>query len=142
MIWIAQLYLLLGILFLAGKDATSYRLKDHNVSGKLIMGRIKRWHRDGLVLWLLITLPMIYFVHWQMAIYSVLIRASIFDMAFNKWGGIASTYLGGTAWADKAFVKIFGVHGAIKKSLAFAFLWAALNVLNVFIFKITPYADR
>jgi|SRR6476620_2280379 len=141
MIYAAQLYLLIGILFLAGKDATSFRLKDKNETGNLIMGRIKRWHRDGLVLWLLLTLPISYFIHWEMAIVSVLIRGSVFDLAFNKWGGLSTTYLGGTAWADKIMVKIFGLHGAIKKSLAFAFLWAVLNVLNVFIFKIHSNAS-
>jgi hypothetical protein len=136
MIYAGQLYLLITILFLAGKDATSFRLKDQNATGGLIMGRIKRWHRDGFALWILITIPVAWFIHWEMAAFSILIRASVFDLGFNKWGGLPTTYLGGTAGTDKLMVKIFGLHGAIRKSVVFAFLVAAVNVLNLFIFKI------
>lgn len=136
MTYAGQLYLLICILFLAGKDATSFRLKDQSAAGQLIMNRIKRWHRDGVALWILVTIPCVYFIHPEMAAFSLLIRGAVFDIGFNKWAGLDITYLGGTAWSDKLMVKLFGLHGAIKKSLAFAFLVAVLNVLNAFVFKI------
>lgn len=129
--YICQLYLLICILFLAGKDATSYRLKDHNrPAGSLQSNRIKRWHRDGVVLWVLYTLPVAYFVSGWMLLYSVLIRGSVFDIGFNRWSGLDITYLGGSSWWDKFFVKIFGQHGALWKSLAFIVL---LGIANIFL---------
>jgi hypothetical protein len=130
MIYVAQLYLLICILFLAGKDATSYRLKDHNrPAGSLQSNRIKRWHRDGVALWVLCTLPVAYYVSEWLLLYSVLIRGAVFDLMFNKWAGLQIAFLGGSAFWDKFFVKIFGQHGALKKSVAFAILLAVANVL-------------
>lgn len=127
--YIGQLYLLICILFLAGKDATSYRLKDHNrPAGSLQSNRIKRWHRDGVALWVLCTLPVAYFVSGWMLLYSVLIRGSVFDLGFNKWAGLDIDFLGGSAWWDRFFVKIFGQRGAIKKSIAFIVLLVIANI--------------
>lgn len=133
-IYIAQAYLMICILFLAGKDATSYRLKDHNRSaGSLQSNRIKRWHRDGVALWVLVTLPVAYFVSGWLLLYSVLIRGAVFDLGFNKWAGLQTTYLGGSAFWDKFFVKIFGQHGAVWKSIAFGVI---LIIINIFIPKL------
>lgn len=127
---ITQIYILVCILFLAGKDASSYKLKDKNNIGPLTDKRIKRWHRDGVALWLLITLAPVYYQHlyWIM-LYSLLIRLSVFDLAFNYWAGLPYKYLGSTALADKLFSKIFGLQGAVKKSLFFLAILITLNIL-------------
>lgn len=128
---IGQVWLLITILFLAGKDATSYRLKDHNrAASSLQASRINRWHRDGVALWLLITLPVAFFISPWQAVYSVLIRASVWDISFNHWAGLPARYLGGSAWFDRLFVRIFGAYGAVRKSLAFASLLIISNLLT------------
>src|SRR5882672_6584762 len=116
-----EVFLLICTLFLAGKDATSYLLKDKNrPENSLDTGRIKRWHRDGLILNALFVLPLVYFTGlWQIVVYAGLIRLAFFDVAFNKWAGLGLNYLGSTATIDKIFIKIFGKNGAILKSLAF-----------------------
>jgi len=134
MIFIYQLYLLIVKLFLAGKDASSYLLKDKIASGSLTNNRIQRWHRDGVILDVLTTLPIAYLAGtkwWQIIISSVLLRLSTFDLAFNYWGGLDIHHLGSTAWADKQFAKIFGASGAVKKSLFFLTLLVLLNILKV-----------
>jgi len=51
---LAEVLLIIAILFLAGKDASSYLLKDKDNNGdELTLKRIQRWHRDGIVLYLL-----------------------------------------------------------------------------------------
>lgn len=126
-----EFYLLACILFLAGKDATSYRLKDHNrPAGSLQSNRIKRWHRDGVALWVLCTLPVAYFVSGWLILYSVLIRGAVFNPAFNRWAGLDENYIGGSAWFDKLSVKIFGAKGALWQSLFFIVL---LIVANIFL---------
>lgn len=131
MIYAAQAYLLICILFLAGKDATSYRLKDHNrPASSLQDNRIKRWHRDGVALWILVTLPVAWFISPWLLLYSVLIRGAVYDPAFNKWGGLRTGYLGGSAWFDKLFKKLFGDYGALKKSVVFILLIVGLNFLT------------
>lgn len=124
-----QLFMLVAILFLAGKDATSYKLKDKN-DNDLTKIRIKRWHRDGVVLNILLVLPLIYFDPtnwWRYILYSLLIRLSIYDIAFNYWGGLPYKYLGSTAWWDRQFIKIFGEEGALKKSIFFLSILILLN---------------
>lgn len=130
---IGQVWLLVTILFLAGKDATSYRLKDHNrAASSLQASRINRWHRDGVCLWVLITLPVFYFISPWQAVWSVLIRASVWDISFNHWAGLPKRYLGGSAWFDRLFVKVFGTYGAVRKSLAFACILVLSNLLTTF----------
>ena len=126
---LAQIYVLACVLLLAGKDATSYLLKDKNNNSSLGLKRIERWHRDGVALNALIIVPVVYLrpeLSW-IILYAVLIRLSIFDLAFNKWAGLNYRYLGSTAKADKLFVKIFGQYGAVKKSLFFLVVLGILN---------------
>jgi hypothetical protein len=126
-----EVYLLIGILFLAGKDATSFRLKDHNAYGQLTDKRIVRWHRDGVILWLLLSLPLAYYNSqwWLVMTYSVLIRAATFDPAFNKWAGLKITYLGGSAYFDRLFVRILGKNGALKKTCIVTVVIITLNII-------------
>lgn len=137
MFFIAELYLLIVKLFLAGKDASSYLLKDKSAEGILVGNRIKRWHRDGVALDILSVIPSAYIVGqewWQLVISNILIRLSFFDIAFNKWAGIDITYLGSTSKFDRFFAKIFGIHGAVRKSLVFFMLLLTFNILKI-IFK-------
>lgn len=125
-----QIYLIICTLFLAGKDASSYLMKN-NITNDITNTRIKRWHRDGVMLNILFVIPLIYFTHiWILLLYALLIRLSFFDIAFNKWAGLDYRYLGSTATVDKIFVKIFGKNGAIEKSLAFLII---LIILNIFL---------
>lgn len=122
-------YLLCSTLFLAGKDADSYQLKDkqdNNLSNR----RVRRWHRDGMALAFLFVVPCCILGTWYWALISaLLVRLSIFDLLFNEWSGLPVTYLGGTAGTDKLFVKIFGIHGALLKSGIFFLLLIAEHVL-------------
>lgn len=135
MIYIIQAYLLPCLLFLAGKDATSYLLKDKK-DNALSAGRVQRWHRDGFVLYVLFILacvdkePVLW---WKTLIAATLLRLSLFDLCFNWWASLPITYLGGTAWSDRQFVRIFGINGAVKKSLTFLALLVGLNILNYFL---------
>ncbi len=128
---IFQFYMIVVILFLAGKDAISYKLKSR-VDNDLSFSRIKRFHRDGAFLNILFILPFIYFdtySWWKYILYTILIRIAIFDPFFNYQAGLNSRFLGSTALWDKQFIKIFGINGAIKKSLLFIILLAITNIL-------------
>jgi hypothetical protein len=128
---IAEIYLIICILFLAGKDASSYLLKDKLRSDNTIdLNRIKRWHRDGVVLNILFLIPLLFLIKWYILIYAFLIRLSFFDIAFNKWSGLNPYFLGSTSLVDKIFIKIFGKNGAIKKSLFFFAILIILNILQ------------
>ena len=130
---LAEIYLIICVLFLAGKDASSYLLKDKLRSDNTIdLNRIKRWHRDGVILNLLFILPLLLLVKWYILIYALLIRLAIFDIAFNKWAGLNYNFLGSTSMVDKIFVKIFGKMGAIKKSVVFFLILIAINILAIF----------
>lgn len=131
-LYFAELYLTACVLFLAGKDADSYLLKD-KTDNQFSIGRVKRWHADGVALFIL---DVILLVFWMPAIAGkivmagVLIRLSLFDLAFNHWASLPITYLGGTTGSDRFFVRIFGANGAARKSLAFAAILVILNILN------------
>lgn len=126
---LAQIYLLIATLFLAGKDASSYLLKDKLQSGELTSKRINRWHRDGVILNTLFILPLILLVGPLIALYALLIRLSVFDIAFNYWSGLNPNFLGSTSRVDQLFAKIFGQQGAIKKSLIFLLILVILNIV-------------
>jgi len=135
MIYAFQLHLILATLLLAGKDATSYRLMQHT-AGPLTASRIKRWHRDGAALAVLFVIPLLWIepaIWWKTIAAALLIRLAIFDYTFNHYAGVDSRYLGGTAWADRVFVRIFGMYGAVRKSLTFFIIWIVLNLLNQFL---------
>ena len=134
------LYLGLLIGFLGGKDASSYLLKD-KTDNALTSGRIKRWHRDGAFLMIMGTAAT--FVRfsgwfyliiepfwWQSVILAITLRVSLFDLAFNHWANLNIHYLGGTAWADRQFTKIFGVNGAVTKAFAFGALIPIFFILK------------
>ena len=129
---LAQIYVLICILFLAGKDASSYLLKDQNrPSSTLDNKRINRWHRDGVALNMLIIVPIVYLapeLSW-IILYTVLIRLAVFDIAFNKWAGLNYRFLGSTAWADNFFSSIFGKYGAVKKSIFFLIVLIVMNII-------------
>ena len=77
---LAQIYVLICILFLAGKDATSYKLmeKDDPLS-ELKRKRIQRWHRDGVALNALVITPIVYLrpeLSW-IILYAVLLRHAV-----------------------------------------------------------------
>jgi hypothetical protein len=126
-----QLFYIAITLLLAGKDADSYLLKAPD-DGKnvLINARVKRWHLDGAILAALIVAPMIFLgAWWKVIISAVLIRLSFFDIAFNYWANLGTSYLGGTAWADILFTKIFGAKGAVTKSAMFLALLIVFDFL-------------
>ncbi len=126
-----QIYMTICILFLAGKDVISYKLKSR-IDNDLSYSRIKRFHRDGAFLNILFIVPFIYFdpYNWgKYVLYTTLIRISIFDPFFNCQAGLNFRFLGSTALWDKIFIKIFGINGAIKKSLFFIILLVITNIL-------------
>jgi len=131
-----QVYLAACGFFLAKKDAESYLMKTTTTT-PTILNLIKRWHADGVVLGILINVPLLYDFHkewWQIVIVNVLLRVAEFDLVFNKYANLSPTYLGSTAEADKIFSKIFGINGAIKKSITFFGLLIAFNIAKI-VFK-------
>lgn len=125
---VSEIYLLVMILFLAGKDATSDRMKDKNApASELRYKRISRWHRDGVALWLLATLPVFYHTSWWLLLISILLRLSVYDVSFNKWAGLPVGHLGGTSFWDRFFVRIFGAQGADTKAVTFTLIWVVFN---------------
>jgi hypothetical protein len=135
MIYAFQLYYMVCTLFLAGKDADSYLLKDRR-DNPMSYARVKRWHRDGLILAMLFVLPLVAWLPvlaWKTCLGALLIRLSFFDLPFNRWASLPPYYLGGTAWVDGIFVKIFGQNGGLRKSLAFFVILVLLNLLNHFL---------
>lgn len=126
-----EVYLLICTLFLAGKDATSYQLKDKNRPvNSLDTKRIQRWHRDGVILNLLFLVPLLYYSgNYWLFLSAILIRLSVFDIVFNKWVGLDIHSLGSTALADRVLAKIFGNKGAFKKSIFFLICLIALNFI-------------
>jgi hypothetical protein len=125
--------LLIYKLFLAGKDASSYLLKDKNATGEIITKRIQRWHRDGIAIDLIFTLVLAWAVHdWNVIIQSLLVRLAVFDLAFNYWSSLNIHYLGSTALADRIFIKIFGINGAVTKSICFLaalIVWGLIKLI-------------
>lgn len=118
----ALLFLLIFKLLLAGKDATSYLLKDKKAQGEITTKRVNRWHRDGAIIDFLYTLALSNDFKddwWQIFIISLLLRLSVYDLAFNHWAKLDIGYIGGTAGTDKFFVKIFDEDGAVTKSIFF-----------------------
>jgi hypothetical protein len=122
MILVAQVILIIATLILAGKDASSYLLKDKNPQDQVLtIKRIDRWHRDGILLYALYILILAFQVNWwHLCIYATLIRLAILDFRF----------LGSTSKVDQFFVKIFGKYGALEKSMIFLII---LIVLNIFL---------
>ena len=126
-----ELYITVALLFLAGKDASSYRMKDHSGRNEVLQKkRIKRWHRDGVALFILFVIPCVYFTNnYWLILYAALIRLTFFDPAFNHWAGLRVRYLGSTAIWDKFFISIFGLNGALLKSLVFLVILILTNIL-------------
>ena len=134
---LAEIYLIICTLFLASKDALSYLLKD-KVDTDLTKKRIAKWHRDGVILFLLYILAALSILvvdkaenWWLIFPYSALIRLSIFDIAFNYWAGLDPKFLGSTSKVDQFFVKIVGQDGAIKKSAIFLVILLLLNLIFI-----------
>jgi len=125
MAFIALAILVIFTLFAAGKDASSYLLKDKSAIGDIVTTRIQRWHRDGAIIFamfagtLAFDFPNIWY--WVLG-QALLVRLAVFDVAFNIYSGLSATYLGSTAWVDKQFIKIFGINGAVEKSIVFLVL--------------------
>lgn len=121
-------------MLLAGKDASSYLLKDKTSHTSLAVRRIQRWHRDGVFLYILYILPILSLhleLYWIINIFicAILIRLSVFDLAFNYWAELNIRYLGSTSYIDKIFSRILGNNGALYKSLFFILVLIAWNVL-------------
>jgi hypothetical protein len=133
MFWIVALILLVNKLFLAGKDADSYLLKEKHGEDALTFKRIKRWHRDGVALDLMFTAVLAWAtgLYAVVGIQSILIRLAVYDLAFNYWAKLNFHYLGSTAFFDRIFSKIFGINGAVKKSLFFLALLIGMGIYEI-----------
>ena len=118
--------------FLAKKDADSYNLESHS-SDLAPVSKINIWHSDGVILDFLITLGLTISTtyYWELPLLSLLVRAAIYNIVFNKYAGLSMTYLGGTATLDKISKSIFGIQGAVKQSLAFSIVTIAFIILKV-----------
>jgi hypothetical protein len=124
-----EIFFLITQLVLAGKDATSFRMKNAAMD-PLTMIRLNRWHRDGIILAILYLLPCLWLGYsngeWKsvglISSGAILIRLTVYDIAFNKYAGLELYYFGSTPKADGIFAKIFGYQGAVRKSLAFGIL--------------------
>lgn len=131
---IAVILLIAFKLLLASKDATSYLLKKNALDDSFTGVRIKRWHRDGVLLDILFTVSLMWNAYLAqnsisfILVQSLLLRLVLFDIAFNYWADLPYQYLGSTASLDKIFSKIFGKQGAFKKSLFFIVIMIILYI--------------
>lgn len=136
MFWISLIILTIFKLFLSGKDASSYLLREKiGAYEGLTKDRIDRWHRDGAIIDLMFTGA----IAWATTLYitipilSLLIRLSVYDISFNKYTSLPLTYLGSTSIVDRMFSKIFGINGAVKKSLTFAAIIVIWGLIKTFV---------
>ena len=126
-----QIYILVFVLVLAYQNATSYLFQDQS-SNPPSMKTLNRWHTLNVVLNGIAIVPfLIYDLSnwWLYLIYAILIRLSIFDIAFNYFSNLDYRFLGTTAWADRFFAKIFGDKGAVKKGILFLIILIIINIL-------------
>jgi len=120
-------------LFLAHKDAMSYLLKDKSLSGEATKKIIRRWHADGVGIVAIFTIVLYWATKtWEVVPSVLLARLTVYDLAFNKWSKLNIHFLGSTAYWDKIFIKMFGINGAVKKSLFFGavtVIWGLLKLI-------------
>lgn len=134
MIYYFEIYLVICTLFLAGKDATSFLMKE-KATDELLLTRLQHWHRDGVLLYMLFCIPVLFWgstinhlaLQYKLIPAVLLIRLSLYDVFFNKWAMLPLKQLGTTAFWDIFFTRIFKKNGAIKKILLFFFLLLVLN---------------
>jgi len=122
--------MLVFLLFLAGHDSSSIRLRDKFVDA-LTLKRIKRWHRDGTIIYGMFCIAISYHVSLFLLIPAILIRLAFFDPALNYWTDFNPGFIGTTAFWDKKFARIFGKNGAIRKAIVFLLLLIVLNILFI-----------
>lgn len=130
------IYLYFFTAILAGKDASSYLLKDKNASDPLTLKRISRWHRDGTTIFIFNLIPIIYAfpnLWWSIIVVAILIRISAYDILFNDYADLDVNYIGTTAKSDKIFAKIFGQEGAVTKSICFLVVLIIFLILKIFL---------
>lgn len=131
MLIVLEVLYILATLLLAGKDATSYLLKS-KVDDPNTGLRVNRWHRDGFLLASLIALISVLVMpkyYWFLLPAFLLIRLALFDLVFNKWSNLDVHYLGSTAKVDQLFIRIFGINGAVKKSIVALVLLVTFNII-------------
>jgi hypothetical protein len=136
MYWLAFIISLAFTLLLSGKDASSFLLRGVLDSYQgVTKSRLDRWHRDGVIMHSLFTLVLAWATGlWVSApIQALLIRLGFYDLSFNKWTSLPTTYIGNTSGVDRIFLKIFGHNGAVKKSAAFLIILLLWGVLRIFL---------
>lgn len=119
---------LIVLLILAEQNAASFAM-----FGETKQKQQDRWHRDNVILHVTAVLPLL--LHnlsdWAWLIGgALLLRAALFDIAFNYFAKLNYHYIGSTAGFDKIFRKIFGVYGATRK--AGVFLLALLILITLY----------
>jgi hypothetical protein len=136
MYWLALIISLIFTLFLAGKDASSYLLRGMlDPYQGVTKSRLDRWHRDGVAIHAIF----VFVLAWATGLWitvpaqALLIRLGFYDIAFNKWASLPTTYIGNTSGVDRIFLKIFGHNGAVKKSAAFLIILLLWGVLRIFL---------
>jgi len=115
------------LLLLAEQNAASFAM-----FGETKQKQQDRWHRDNVLLNVAAVLPLL--LHnlsdWAWLIGgALLLRTALFDLAFNYFAKLRTNYIGSTAGLDKIFRKIFGIYGAIRKSVVFLLLLLILITL-------------
>lgn len=122
MLLVSALILIIFTIFLARKDGTSFLLKEKHEESWLTFKRLKRWHLDGVIIYLIFTSVLARAIpghNVHVFVQALLVRLALYDVVFNNSAQLDWRYLGSTAAVDKEFIKIFGESGAIKKSIAF-----------------------
>jgi hypothetical protein len=136
MFWISLILVVIFILLLGGKDATSYLLREVKDPYKGITKiRLDRWHRDGVLIHSLYTFTLAWATGlWVVVpLQTLLVRLAVYDIVFNKWASLPFTYIGETSRVDRFFRKVFGTQGAIKKLIVFLLILIAWGTIKTFI---------
>jgi len=127
---------LIFILFLAGKDASSYLLRGTKDPYEgVTKSRLDRWHRDGVAIHTIFVAVLAWATGlWiTVPVQALLLRLGFYDLAFNKYSSLVTTYIGNTSMVDRFFRKIFGTNGAVIKSAVFLLILLLWGVLRIFL---------
>lgn len=113
-----DLYLIVALVLLVSKDAASYLMFTRATDPDTI-ARMKSWHIEGALLYVLYIVPCIILdsKQWLLIIFiSLFLRLSLYDIGFNIETKLGLNYVGSTSVIDKFMSKIFGKSGGLVKS--------------------------
>jgi len=128
----AQLYILFLAAVFGARDGINYSIYGvPKTDYKTLHASLKWWHFSGAFLYGFAGGPLVMIISWKLIIALLLLRVSIFDIAYNHFAGLPLSHIGTEAFWDRVFRSIFGAKGGIIKAVCFVLILALLNFLNI-----------